>query len=289
MPLHSLWQNSTQARKIKRKYYNIFIFLSQAYFYIFFTRILNLQIFSCVCALFFSTIILIKGGEIVQDRVEPPVLMSRLLTFVFAAALVVLVAMAITVYNMFPLNRPQVFFLTTAVRDDLEVTLREMPAQDEFLDNYKKLFIREYMRARNEVSANSNVMSKKWNGDNGVVRTWSNDDVYADFTQTDIWNEVMSDTPDYDQTCLVEFETGAINYLVADDAYQVKFRYICTNSSGLESQKDYIIKLRLSSEEAPQIKWSDRLETPLGLRVTEYSVMSGDGTDPLDTGFVMTE
>lgn len=53
-----------------------------------------------------------------QDRVEPPILLSRLMVFVFAAMLVVLLVMVATLYNMFPLNRPQVFFLMTAPSND---------------------------------------------------------------------------------------------------------------------------------------------------------------------------
>lgn len=49
------------------------------------------------------------------DRVEPPVLISRLMTFVFATALVVLGALGLTLWQLFPLNRPQVFFLTTQI------------------------------------------------------------------------------------------------------------------------------------------------------------------------------
>ena len=50
------------------------------------------------------------------DRIEPPILLSRLMTFVFAAALVVVVVLVVTLAKMFPLNRPQIFFLTTQPR-----------------------------------------------------------------------------------------------------------------------------------------------------------------------------
>ena len=73
-----------------------------------------------------STITIIKGEEVVQDRVEPPILLSRIMMFVLATALVVLVALGMTIYNMFPLNRPQVFFLATTVRDDQDVRLVQM-------------------------------------------------------------------------------------------------------------------------------------------------------------------
>ena len=73
-----------------------------------------------------------------QNRVEPPVLLSRIMMFVLATALVVLAALGMTVYNMFPLNRPQVFFLTTTVRDDQNVRLVQMQPKSENLDRYDR-------------------------------------------------------------------------------------------------------------------------------------------------------
>ena len=50
---------------------------------------------------------------------------------------------------MYPLDRPQVFFLMSAPKNDLEVVLREMAPINENMDNYKRSFIREYIKARN--------------------------------------------------------------------------------------------------------------------------------------------
>ena len=84
-----------------------------------------------------------------QSRIEPPILLSRLLTLVFAATLVVLAVMAVTVYKMFPLDRPEVFFLRTSYSTDTAVTLtRVMPAGGD-LDSYRRAFIAEYIKTRN--------------------------------------------------------------------------------------------------------------------------------------------
>ena len=87
------------------------------------------------------------------DRVEPPVLISRLMTFVFATALVVLGALGLTLWQLFPLNRPQVFFLTTQVRPDMEVRLYSMPTKSNKgnIDLYLSSFVKEYIKARNEI------------------------------------------------------------------------------------------------------------------------------------------
>ena len=145
-----------------------------------------------------------------QDRVEPPILLSRVMTFVFASAIVVLVALVFTLYNMFPLNRPQVFFLMTAPKQNLQVVLREMVPSDENLENYKKSFILEYIKARNEIVPNAGVMRTKWNnGTDGVVYTWSTQDVYNTFTETNMWQAWMSGLPDFEFSCSVEFGANA--------------------------------------------------------------------------------
>lgn len=217
-----------------------------------------------------------------QNRVEPPVLLSRIMTFVLATALVVLVALGMTIYNMFPLNRPQIFFLTTTIRDNQDVRLVQMQPKSENLDGYTKAFVREYIRHRNEIFQNPNAMQQKWNTINGAVRIMSTDDVYARFIDTALFNAVMSEAPNFN--CLVNFE-GAPMYLASEDAYQIKFRYFCSDSTGQTTPKDYTIKLKLEAEDNAQIKWANRIDNPLGLRVSGYEVVSGNG-DPLDTGFL---
>lgn len=223
-----------------------------------------------------------------SNHVEPPVLLSRLMTFVFATAVVVLGTLAITLGNMFPLNRPQIFFLTTESRDDMDVKLIEMPPVDKNLEDYKLAFIREYVRHRNEVYTNPAIMQEKWNNQNGIVRKMSNDAVYQQFAKTDMFFAIMSGMPGFDFQCPVNFE-GAPIYMSSDDAYQVKIRYFCKdNSTGQTIPKDYTIKIVLEKDTNKHIRWNDRIENPLGLRVEKYEIVAGDG-DPLDTGFRITE
>ena len=221
------------------------------------------------------------------DRIEPPILLSRLMTFVFATSLVVLGTLCWAVYKMFPLDRPQVFFLMAEPRAETEVILTEMVPSDNNLMYYKRAFIREYIRVRNEVIPNAAVMQRKYeNTDGGIVRAWSNPDVFADFAQTALRNAVMGTEGDFNLRCSVEFQTGAIVPLSdSGDSYDVTFSYLCENSDGHSGRKDYTIRVRLERDDAPTIKWSQRLVNPLGIRVSEYKVVSGNG-DPLETGFL---
>lgn len=223
-----------------------------------------------------------------QNRVQPPVLISRLMIFVLAAALVILGALGVTIYNMFPLNRPQIFFLTTTVRDSQEIRLIQMQPKSENLDRYKRAFVREYIKHRNEIFTNAKAMHKKWNSNDGAVRIMSTDEVYADFANTDMFVAMMAEMPDFDFRCPVVFEKGTPFYLQSEDRFQVKFRYFCTDNAGHTITKDYTIKVKLTEPENTRIKWSDHIDNPLGLQVSEYIIVSGDG-DPLNTGFRETE
>ena len=222
-----------------------------------------------------------------QNRVEPPVLMSKLMTFVLATALVVLVALCTTVYNMFPLNRPQVFFLMSTVRDNQDIQLVDLLPKDKNTDLYEMAFVREYIRHRNEIFANSNAMGKKWNATDGVIRTMSSDKVYKDFTQTQMFKQIIrSDIPQINTVCEIAFN-GKPMFMPATAtegaSYRVQFRYFCTDNAGIETAKDYIIRLKIQYDEGTKIKWTDRIDNPLGIKVIEYTVLSGNG-DPLDTG-----
>ncbi len=220
-----------------------------------------------------------------QDRIEPPILLSRLMTFVLAGAIVVLGVLGYTLYKMFPLNRPQVFFLMTQPREDQKIMVSGLATTDENIKWYKRAFIREYIKARNEIVPDGRVMLRKWNNDaTGIVHTWSTDAVYDAFTQTNMWNAIMNSAPDFEFSCSVEFENGAVTPRTAD-TFAVKFKYFCEDSGGQTAKKDYTIVLKLQMDDTATLQWSDRLDNPLGVRVSEYRVESGNG-DPLDTGYL---
>ncbi len=224
-----------------------------------------------------------------SNHIAPPVLLSRVMMFVFASSLVMLGALAFTVYDMFPLNRPQIFFLTTQPRENMEITLTEMVPNDDNFKMYKQRFVREYIRARNEIFPNTRVMQRKWaNDENGIVRTWSTPEVYSDFAKTDMWTALMNDVPDFEFRCQVEFLSDGTDVGARSrdgDTYAVKFRYFCSNNNGQTDPKDYTIVMKLSFGAPNEIRWTDRMNNPLGIRVSEYRIESGNG-DPLTTGFL---
>lgn len=177
------------------------------------------------------------------------------------------------------------FFLTTQPRSDVEIQLTDFDPTAENIEVYKQAFVKEYIKARNEIVSNAVAMQKKWGNDtDGTVRQWSTPAVYADFMKTAMWTAYMNDMPDFEFNCPVEFTRIAPR---TQNSYAVSFRYFCTKSgrqddkkdSTIVLKKDYTIAIGLELENA--IKWTDRLQNPLGIRVSEYRVESGGG-DPLD-------
>lgn len=219
------------------------------------------------------------------DTIKPPVLLSRLLGFVCAAAVVMLGVLGFTLWRMFPLNRPQVFFLTTELRPDMDVRLYAMPTKSDeaHVAQYKEFFIKEYIKARNEISTNPNVMQRKWASDGtGVVSAWSDADVYADFQQTRLYNIMMRDGATINMTCTVEFPQGRLAPRKNGTTYAVPFSHICTNNNGHATRKDYTIVVSIEEMgKDDTMKWGDRINNPLGVRVVGYEIESGSG-DPLD-------
>ena len=214
-----------------------------------------------------------------QSRVEPPILLSRLLMFVFAGTVVVLFALFLTLGKMFPLNRPKVFFITTRPANSTIIQISEMPANDENMELYKRAFVMEYVRARNEVEHNVSFMRQKWkNGDGGVIAEWSTPAVYQAFTRTAMVNAINSDIPDFEFNCPVDI-IGTPRAFRADK-YTVRMRYYCADNSGQTPVKDYTIYIGLTVADQAQIEWTERLDNPLGLKVSEYTVEGG--VDPLD-------
>jgi type IV secretory pathway component VirB8 len=203
--------------------------------------------------------------------------MSRLMTFVLAASVVVAVTLLVTLVKLYPLDKTQIFFLTTTPRADLSIKLTPFTPDTNNLELYKQAFIKEYVKARNEIIPNAAAMQKKWSaGEGGIVYTWSTPDVYSAFASTAMWTAYMNEVPDFEFRCPVEF-TGISPR--TENTYAVSFRYFCTNSDGQTTKKDYTIAIRLELENT--IKWTDRLTNPLGIRVSGYNVETKNG-DPLD-------
>ena len=225
-----------------------------------------------------------------QTRVEPPILLSRVLTLVFAATLVVLATLVVTLYNLFPLDRPEVFFLRSANPNATEIALTQvMPENSEDYDIYKRMFIREYVKARNEITPSARIMEKNWNMQNGFVKTTSTEDVFANFVNTAMYQEFLLNDATFDFSCSVVFSPGSVNSYTSDGmTYTVDFKWFCTNSYRQTDRKDYTIKITLVTEDGQSMKWTDRMDNPLGLRVAAYSVESGDD-DPLDAFVVGNE
>ncbi len=216
------------------------------------------------------------------ERIEPPVLISRLMTFVMATALVVLGVLVWTLDKMFPLNRPQVFFLTSQNLTDKELTLTQMP---ENLDDYKKQFIREYVRERNEIVPDLAIMRAKWAySDDGIIKNRSTDTVFGQFVMTDMVNVIRQDLDEaFDVRCTVEYPAS---YSVVDtvasntaDTYDVSFTYVCNYGplGDMEYRKPYRLRVKLESDANNAIRWAERMENPLGFRVSEYNVIGPDG------------
>ncbi len=214
-----------------------------------------------------------------QNRIEPPVLLSRLLVFVFAGCVVVTFVMFMTLEKMFPLNRPEVFFITSKPEGASVIQIVDMPPNDQNLELYRKAFVMEYVRARNEIQ-NVAIMRQKWGSRDGVVAAWSTPDVYNAFITTGLYNAIMGDYPDFPFECVVNFRGQPLQ--LRDNQYTVKFEYSCSDSNGQTDKKDYTILVGITMTNDAQIKWTERLNNPLGVKVSRYDVIEGGG-DPLST------
>lgn len=219
-----------------------------------------------------------------SERIEPPILISRLMTLVMATALVVLGVLVWTLDKMFPLNRPQVFFLTTQNIRDKELTLTKMPTEN--LDAYKHQFIREYVRERNEIVPDISKMREKWAySDDGVVKTRSTDAVFGKFVMTDMVNIIRQDLDEaFDISCAVEYPAGRLS-VVSDvnshdaNTYIVTFTYVCNYGplGDMEYRKPYKLRVKLESNAGNAVRWAERMENPLGFRISDYNVIDAAG------------
>ena len=232
-------------------------------------------------------------GDNVAKVIKPPVLMSRILAFVLATSVVVLGTLVFVLVKMMPLERPEVFFVlnhTISVNTVIKPFVPDS-TNDRALNDYEEGFVREYIIVRNTLYPNVALTRKNWAN---VIKPWSGNRVYGALTRTSIYGEYASGARTSMYSCSVNFtdtnkeqavvKTGQTeNY----DEYTVTFTWVCENSGGQTTQKNYKIRLRIQS--VLDEKSLDALEklnklrdNPLGTRVVEYTILSGNG-DPLDS------
>lgn len=220
---------------------------------------------------------------------EPPVLVSKMLTFVLAGAVAVLATLGFVLLKMIPLERPEIFFLLTPTRSS-DVIIVPMD-NERMLNFYLQGFVREYIIARNTLysGAQSYITRNNWSN---VVKLWSSEKVFKDFTKTSLYRDYVFSTTPPSISCSVNFE-GTNNERAIKEMhngwYQANFVWVCKdeNIGGQTTSKNYKIQLRIDSE--LQAKMSGTLENleklrqnPLGVQVVEY-VIKDDMGDPLDS------
>jgi len=210
--------------------------------------------------------------------------------FVLAAALATVVVLLVTLSNLLPLNRTQIFFLTAHPRENTDIQLTSFSPNDSNIDLYKENFIREYIRMRNEIIPNADIMHNRWcNRRDCAVHLWSTQGVFDRFMQTRMWRLLMETNAGapFPARCRVEFRS-IDPYRPADrndeglsSEHLVRFRYFCSNTDNARQtdQKDYTIVIGIKFQQS--VRWSDRLENPLGMVVFQYRTESGE-PDPLD-------
>ena len=232
-------------------------------------------------------------GDYVAKVIQPPVLLSRVLTFVFATSVVVLVTLVVALVKMMPLERPEVFFLLThtlSVNAVIEPMVPN-PANEQAMERYEKGFVREYVISRNTLMPNTALTQKNWIN---VVKPWSSNRVYSALTRTALYKEYSQNDTLPAVACSVNFSDKNKEQPVVKtghgsrtNEYTVTFAWVCKNIGGQTTQKNYKIRIKIQS--VLDEKASDTLENlnklrdnPLGIRVVEYTVLDGDG-DPLDS------
>jgi len=229
----------------------------------------------------------------VSKVVEPPVLVSKVLTFTLATSIVVLAALVVTLGKMIPLERPEVFFLHTPTRtSNLLITpMTPNATNNDIVERYKDGFIREYVMARNSLNGGANSFITRTNWDR-IVKQWSAPDVYNDFTNTTLYKKYTFDFQPPAVSCSVNFANINNERAIIDmgnNEFEVNFVWVCKdeNIGGQPIPKNYKIQLRIQSDLDKKLSGVvgnlEKLrKNPLGIQVTEYTIKNGE-PDPLNS------
>lgn len=221
---------------------------------------------------------------------KPPVLMSRILTFVLAASIVVLAALVFVLAKMIPLERPEVFFLLAPTRVN-NLTIEPLDTDNinnkVAISNYEKGFIRQYVIARNELYTNALATKSNWTK---IVKPWSDKKVFSAFTKTILYKDYNFNDVPPSVSCSVNFSNAKGEEAVLrtnNGEYVVSFTWICKNIGGQNISENYKIRIKIQSTLDKDVSGTlenlrKLTENPLGIQVTEYTVLGGK-SDPLNS------
>lgn len=188
---------------------------------------------------------------------------------------------------MTPLVRPEVFFVLNETSAS-NVTIKPMTPDNydaATIENYRRGFIREYIIARNTLES-VQLTTDNWEQ---VVKPWSNPKVYDAFKKTKMYKKYTFNEQPSNNSCRVSFSNTSKDEAIIDmrnGYYQVNFNLICKNISGQTNRNFYKIQVRIQSEldkgRSGLLGNLAKLSSnPLGIQITEYSIMNGL-IDPLD-------
>ena len=158
------------------------------------------------------------------------------------------------------------------------------------MDYYLDGFVREYVIARNTLYPGLDAVATRENWAN-VVKPWSSDAVFSDFTKTSLYHEYAFNRMPPMIQCSVNFDNTNKRAVLDmhNGRYEVNFVWVCKNENigGQTTQKNYKIQLRIESDlqgtVAGTLEDLEKLrQNPLGIQVTEYVVKEGHG-DPLNS------
>ncbi len=189
---------------------------------------------------------------------------SRMLTFVFAGALTTLLVLIGTFIMMNPLTKTQIFFMGTAPADSQRVLIQSYFPNKYNLETFKENFIKQYIAAREEISANRTTMGSRWNPD-GPVAMMSTKNVYSEFTKTPTYQIGINNEMGLRRSIeIMNIEPRSI------DTWAVKIRAIDVDNTGQSDQKDFTIQITIAITPPMDTLWGERLNNPLGIYVTGY-------------------
>jgi len=214
--------------------------------------------------------------------IEPPRLLSRLMAFVLAGSLAIFIVLVAALERMFPLEKTQIFFLSSKLEPDQVVAIQRMDLNPNSLEAYKISFIKDYMIKRNSVYPSNTAMRRIWYaGASSPLYAYSDEEVFRAMTKTDLYYAVMEGKWEpLIFNCGVTFAKQPELHTRATGTYSVRISYQCKDdSSGQTQSKPFTILVSVKVMDS--VRWNERLDNPLGLKVVGYEVMDGD-PDPLD-------
>ena len=195
---------------------------------------------------------------------------ARAFSVVAVLAALANILLLVALGSLQPLVRIQPFMLNIQDKDQQVIEIVRPKLEDLNLRELTESFIRQYITARYTVGSDLEELERRW-GMGGIVKWMSTAQVYDEFVSRE--KKALNSAQEGGMTRDIRIESVMPTGKKDQTGEEWKVRFQATTmrqASAAPDVRHMTVKLNAKFQGESGVPWADRLQNPLGFKVTRY-------------------